>query len=886
MKLSLILTLFIWLLVLSGQVHAAAVCSDTPTAADRIECIEDSDSTTAILIDARGITITTTDETGVTARHAGTGRIQIDVSESTINTTGRNAVGIHGSHQDSPGSGEIRINSINTDITTTGAHGWGIEAAKKGATSDGNIVVEMNGGSIMTEGSNATGIFTYADHEAGDSTISVTVKGGARIETNHPLVDMNAQNPGVHAVNNKSGSGNVIITLENATIETDGDGLKAERYFGPGNIIITATDSTITTKGVLAHAIRVRHEGMGDIIIRATGVDIKTTATGFSPTYRPMEITFSQGIQAWSNRTGDIIVDVRGGSIDTAGNYSFGIYVNKHENDGNIMVTTAQGNTLTTMGENAHGIVTYHSGSLDTNRMDVTVGGTITTTGDGAQGVRVGSLTDEGITRLVAPIGTDGYRNQTVTVNGSITSTEEGVFLAGGGKVFIGPMGMIRSESGVAILAIGDTPGANDGDPPIKPKLLVDMNLDGRKVVEVIGDNWIINDGGETTIAVNDIVLHEGDTGVTGLTAPNGAWNVTMREEGVTVNRDDPASWVISEPAVNVVVDRDFSTQDFTEARRPQPVPAPDPETDTDTDTEMPVFMEEYAPRAALYESLPGFLLRMADRGRLNHRPVSPVWMVFSGGNGSVDPSRSTTGAEYDYDRSMVQFGMNLIFGEGLEGWFAIHYTQGDSEVSSPTGGGDMDAEGAGAAFNIQWQHASGYYVDGRTSFTAYDVDLSSDDVGRLRSSVDALGVSFNLETGLRLAMGESLHLTPRAWLSHSSIDIDSFTDAVDAKASFPDEVRLTGGFGALAETMQPWKGGELTWHGSLDIEQMLNSRSTRVDVSGEQLKTETVSTRLLLGLGSHYQKGDFSISAQISADGLATNDEEYSGQVNIGVRL
>ena len=35
--------------------QAAAVCSDTPTAADRIECIEAAtDSTAAILIDAQG----------------------------------------------------------------------------------------------------------------------------------------------------------------------------------------------------------------------------------------------------------------------------------------------------------------------------------------------------------------------------------------------------------------------------------------------------------------------------------------------------------------------------------------------------------------------------------------------------------------------------------------------------------------------------------------------------------------------------------------------------------------------------------------------------------------------------------------------------------------
>ena len=119
------------------------------------------------------------------------------------------------------------------------------------------------------------------------------------------------------------------------------------------------------------------------------------------------------------------------------------------------------------------------------------------------------------------------------------------------------------------------------------------------------------------------------------------------------------------------------------------------------------------------------------------------------------------------------------------------------------------------------------------------------------------LGTSLGFEAGRQMAIGETFQMTPRAWLSHSSIDIDSFIDAVDAKASFPDEVRLTGGIGALAQTMQPWKGGELTWHGSLDIEQILNSRSTTAtaNVSGEPLKTETVSTRLLLGLGSSLPK-------------------------------
>ena len=92
------------------------------------------------------------------------------------------------------------------------------------------------------------------------------------------------------------------------------------------------------------------------------------------------------------------------------------------------------------------------------------------------------------------------------------------------------------------------------------------MELDGRQVTDVINDDWIINDEGETTIVVNGITLHDGATGATGDVAANGAWNVMMREEGViVVDRSDPANWEISNPATGVFADRDFSAVDFNE---------------------------------------------------------------------------------------------------------------------------------------------------------------------------------------------------------------------------------------------------------------------------------------------------------------------------------
>ena len=178
--------------------------------------------------------------------------------------------------------------------------------------------------------------------------------------------------------------------------------------------------------------------------------------------------------------------------------------------------------------------------------------------------------------------------------------------------------------------------------------LHVDLRLDGRRVRDVIGDDWIINDGGETTIVVNDVTLHDGATGVVedavapngvdvrdnqrgrmagvvkDAMAPNGAFNVTMRPEGVTVmdrSDPDPANWIISAPAAGVIADRDFSAGDFIE---------------TPTG---PVFMEEYAPRAAIYEALPDFLLRLTGPGpnrKCRSAPDEPVWVRFAGGQGGL----------------------------------------------------------------------------------------------------------------------------------------------------------------------------------------------------------------------------------------------------------
>ena len=609
----------------------------------------------------------------------------------------------------------------------------------------------------------------------------------------------------------------------------------------------------------------------------------------------------------------------KSGGIDDEGRvYSYGIY-GLHQGDGDIAIDTRDGNTITTTGDNAHGIVAYHYGTEDSRTIDITVGGSVEAGGAGAHGVRVGVVNADGEAERVAAVGADGYRQQTVTVNGRVsggTGEAAGVFLAGGGRVYIGPAGTVGAESGIAILATGDTPV--DGADPIKPKLLVDMNLDGRRVAEVIGDDWIINDGGETTIVVNDVKLHDGATGVVpDASAPNGAFDVTVKDDGLTVTDRSTSTWTFSQRSTSTIADRDFSAEDFTETMPPPPMCPPGqvgtppdcttpPSQQTTTEVEVetmtvvetttepetyvkpmpPTFMEEYAPRAAVYEAMPGFLLRI-DAPELSEKRIawadSPVWARLSGGRGSYEPERASVGAQFDYSRFAAEAGLYVSLGKNATGSVSVRHVKGSADVSAPTGGGKIEAEGLGFSLGASLNSANDYYARGRISLTNYSVDLSSDALGSLKNGVGASVNSLDLEAGKRMRPDGNIRLTPRVWMTRSTLDVDDFTDTVDARVSLGDAVRLVGGAGVVGENALDWLGGALTLRGSVDLALTFGGAETSVEVSGTKLSSEALKSRLLLGLGGTYRRGSFFLDAEVSVGGPSSGDAQYSGRVTYG---
>ena len=765
------------------------------------------------------IAATEPDQAGISHIHNGQGTITVTVNNSNIETTGEfNAHAIQGWYLGTTGvDNNVNINVRNAVITTTGDISAGIRGWSRGV---GDVNIHVQGGSITTTGDESGGIHVSNEGAGTDNDITIDVRN-AVITTTGDLSD------GIIGLNEFAGAG--------------------------GDVDIDVQGGAITTMGIESAGIRGLSQGVGDVTIDVRDVTIMTKSTDLHPTF---DDTYSIGIFGNHKNIGNIDINAHDGSaITTMGKNSHGI-IGFHSGTGNIDIDALEGSAITTTGAGAHGIVAYHLGTMDSRSIEVTIGGTVNASGTNAHGVQIGRLNAAGEAERAAGVDADDYRMQTVTVNGPVwggSGEAAGVFLAGGGRVYIGPDGSVGADSGIAIHAAGVT-----------PKLYLDMNLDGRHVTDVINDDWIINDGGETTILVNGTLLHDGVTGATTNMAANGAWNVMMRADGV-------------------VADRDFSADDFDEtpsgSTNSHVIPEP-------RATPPLVFTEVYAPRAALYEALPGFLLHLNGGGGLARErlrsPDSPVRFRLSGSTGSHAPDHATVGSEFDFNHLTAQVGLDVAISENLTSLISLHQVTGSADVSAPTGGGEIETKGIGASLEVFWRGANGYYANGGFSLTDYDMDIISGDrsVGFLEIDAAARGNSLAIETGRSLRLNEKMTLIPRAWLARSGVSMDKFTDAVNSRVSFTDAEGFTGGVGVTAETARSWEGGASSLRGWLEIEQTLSSAGTLADVSGEKLESDSSKPRLLLSLGSDYRMDRFSVGGEISVGDLSSDDTQYAGQL------
>ena len=795
-------------------------------------------------------------------RFGGTGDVRLGLRGGSVTTRGSGSVGVSAIMEGD--SGNLGVSLDGAAVRAHGASSNGVWGRHTGA---GDLLVDARATTVTAMGEDTRGLF--ADHVvSGESRL--TVRGGAVTVSGDRAKALSGYRGGegdmafvlrdtaVMANGTLSralavdqfGSGDMLLDFKGARIEATGDlqpRAIEQRHYSEGDMQLVAERSDVRARGAYAQAIFLQQLGHGEITI-----DLSAESTIHSDA----EGGQGAGIFAAQEGTGNIVIRSAGGSISAVGGELTSGVVAQYYNDavGDIVVDI-EDTIVTSEAERAQGVRAGHFGyrgdimlrlrdasvavaglnaagveaSLVFGRGSVRVhvaGGDVIAEGNGADGVKVGFLNDKGRV-FAAGVGADGFRDQTVTVNGRVhggSGDGAGIWLAGGGRVEMGPEGRVGADSGAAVRAVGE--GA---------ALHVSADFAGRGAADVF-DGEIRNDAGRTTIVVDGVTLHDGAHGATGALIPRGARDLTLLAD-------------------DAVLGRAFSAADFA---------------------------EPLAPRAAVYETLPDFLFRLAAPagGRLSPR-VSGGHAGLDYGTGSIEAAGTSTGAGYDFERSTAVLALSGSLGARFGAWIELHHGDGAADIASPAGAGSLDALFTGYRAGATLQ-GSRWYARAGIASEDYLLDVATARRGLLGAGIDANARSFGVELGRTVPSREGTALTPRAWFTHAEVSASSFTDAVNAAVSLPVTDRTMGGVGVDMRFTRNLNGdGAVTVGGFVDVESLSGDTRTLVHVSGEALTFDVSTQSVSAGLNLNYRRGRLSLDA--AAFARAAQD---TGATEHGARL
>jgi len=301
---------------------------------------------------------------GIFATHPGLGDVRIRTTDSIIMTWGDESQGIYGTHTGrrisalgiggqpvvTPGGGAVSIDVTGGSIVTQGQASYGVWGRHRGV---GEVDIDLTDASVATAGLNAYGVFGLVQQCLGRP--DATQCDLARFREDLEMRDTPIEGSGV------------------------------------GNIAIDVRGGSIVTAGEAAYAVYGRHENEGDIAIRLTGGATAATrgdgSHGVFADHRGSKGDVAVTLEAASVITEADVVGVEGSLI--------GVFASRTGGTGNVAVTVGPGSTVRTMGSGATGVFgSIHTGG--TGDLEINVrGGSVTTTGPDATGVG-GSHTGSG----------------------------------------------------------------------------------------------------------------------------------------------------------------------------------------------------------------------------------------------------------------------------------------------------------------------------------------------------------------------------------------------------------------------------------------------------------------------------------------------------------
>ena len=794
----------------------AQVCNNIPHCQD-----ESPTSTNDINIILNGGRFTTSlpNKQVIYGVHQGTGEIIIKPNEVTITSSGGSSYGVYGRHE---GTGNINIETSGSSITTSGDYAPGIFGIHDNTESTDNINIKTSGGSIITLGTGADGI--VGQHN-GTGNINIETSGGS-------ITTKNNEANGIFGV--RYSTGNVRISSNNGSITTEGTFASGIRggHASTGDINIETSGGSITTSGSTGIGIFGYHQGQsgGNIDIETSGGSITTSgSTGI-------------GIYGLHTGQGNIDIETSGGSITTSGNIGIGIYgrVLNNENDGDLNIIIKDGHTITTDGDNAHGIYLLNNGKGSSH---ATVGedSIINANGVDAHGIRFGGISsDDGSIINTPPVGDDGYRQQSVRINGKVmggTGNGAGVFMTGGGRVTIGPEGVLGALSGIAIHASGSD--LDDEGTPMPPKLYVNIESTNGKPWERL-QGRIINDNGETILEVNEVVLFDEsrlDEGSLDAWALDGLYEVQFNPEG------------------------DFSEFDFSDEEN---------------------WLSLYHPIVGVYEALPGAVRRIdAVPCRV---ATDQHFIGLCGGRGKYLPAQTEAGMSYTYDQGALHAHMMVPLNDRFSGWAGIRKVSGEAKITMAAGPGNLKVQGLGLYGGLQLVGDNEFY--GQADFTGsrYDLELSAQGgSGPASSTTEGEALAIGIEAGRHFTLNDRTQLTGRGWLNRSEVSVEPFEDALTGRPVSAEDSQAKLGLGVLVERNieLAHETNHLVLRGGLGLEKIISADS-HATVGEDSFQTVAKENRILLDLGGVFHRGATEIHGDVYAHGLGSDDTAFG--LNLGM--
>ena len=846
-----------------------------------VKCEKGDTENTYINITLNNYSITApTGKKAIFAHQKGLANVGITVSGGSIQSTGKNIFGIHGffdrlipgtdlwdpTKWSSPGPGnltirlrDVSVETTNLDFTPTPTESRTGSAAVYGQhAGTGELLIDVVGGKVTSNGDYSHAISGKAGRLRDGNQVIAGEISNIRIDIRDSEIQTNGDfSRGI--LGRHQNIGDVTISVSGGSIVTKGKESHAVHGFynnptsgnagaqpSNGKITIDVAGTTINTTGTSAYGVMGYNGlGVGPMEIMVRGADIKTTGWG------------AHAIAGVHTGNGPVDVTIMGGSIVTEGNLSRGISVRKSKEynnradgaSGALTARVLESASIRASGKKSAGILMRNS-TGESMLVDIDETSSVKVTGADANGVQFGSFaTETGALEFAAAVGEDGYRQQTLRINGSVeggSGDGAAVFMAGGGKVIVGTEGQLRAASGVAIeTSNGSTKGA--------PRLLVDVAAGGRKMSDII-EGRIVNDGGVTTISVNGVTLHDGSRERTDVSAPNGARDVSLR---TTLGGS--------------------GAQEFS-------------------------LVETFAPRAALYEALPGFLSRL-ESGRMTRRlhladgesPPPGFRFSIDGHGGSFAARGATVGAEYEWRSRIVGARFAFPLTGSLQWQAGAHLINGHAAVSAATGGGRIEVSGSSVTVGAKWQVAGSSYIRSAVSAAKYGLEMTSSKRGRLVNTVSAGTIVGHLEAGRSIAgmPGGIERGVARAWLRGGRVSIDGFKDRTAARLAPVSHTHMAIGVGMTLATPANVTAIEgLSLHGDLGVEHALGGGQTTVVVAGqlpgtsERLSAHGRRSRVLFGAGAMWQNGSASIEAALHGAATHRRDISLHGRITVSLAL